>query len=66
MFSVCSVPIFNVLKTTDHTDAHGFSFPPSFVGASLAGALLGVKKSGVKELSRDAMIASEEFSRIIC
>ena len=33
VFSACSVPIFNALKTTDHTDTHRFSFPPSFVGA---------------------------------
>ena len=55
VFSVCSVPIFNALKTTDHTDTHRFSFPPSLVGAPLAGALPGVKESGVKQLSRDAM-----------
>ena len=35
MFSVCSVPIFNALKTTNHTDTH------RLVGAPLAGALLG-------------------------
>ena len=58
--SAYSVPISDALNTTDHTDTHGFSFPPSFVGAPLAGAL-----SGVKELnSRDACVRG--IHRVIC
>ena len=39
VFSACSVPIFNALKNTDHTDTHGLSNVPCS----------GVKESGVME-----------------